>query len=115
VLTSWPPSSHRSLELCEVPSCFNRFTIIPIPKIPKLTGLNVYRPVALTSVAMKSFERLNLAYLKASTGPLLYPLQFAYKANRYVDNAVNMRQHFILKHLDRPWTYARIPLVDFSL
>ncbi len=64
---------NRSLELCEVPSCFKRSTIIPVPKKPKITGLNEYRPVALTSVAMKSFERLVLAYLKASTGPLLDP------------------------------------------
>ncbi len=39
---------NRSLELCEVPSCFKRSTIIPVPKKPKITGLNDYRPVALT-------------------------------------------------------------------
>ncbi len=44
---------NRSLELCEVPSCFKRSTIIPVPKKPKITGLNDYRPVALTSVVMK--------------------------------------------------------------
>ncbi|KAI3352068.1 hypothetical protein L3Q82_020883 [Scortum barcoo] len=33
-------------------------------------------PVALTSVVMKSFERLVLAHLKDITGPLLDPLQF---------------------------------------
>ncbi len=38
---------NRSLELCEVPSCFKRSTIIPVPKKPKITGLNDYRPVAL--------------------------------------------------------------------
>ncbi len=104
---------NRSLELCKVPSCFKRSTIIPVPKKPKITGLNDYRPVALTSVAMKSFERL-LAYLKASTGPLLDPLQFAYRANRSVDDAVNMGLHYILQHLDRPGTYVRILFVDFS-
>ncbi|KAK3524222.1 hypothetical protein QTP70_023587, partial [Hemibagrus guttatus] len=67
---------NRSLELCEVPACFKRSTIIPIPKKPKITGLNDHRPVALTSVVMKSFERLVLAYLKNITGPLLDPLQF---------------------------------------
>ncbi|KAL0162331.1 hypothetical protein M9458_041727 [Cirrhinus mrigala] len=72
---------NRSLELCEVPSCFKRSTIIPVPKKPKITGLNDYRPVALTSVVMKSFEKLVLAYLKDITGPLLGPLQFAYHAN----------------------------------
>ncbi len=105
---------NRSLELCEVPSCFKRSTIIPVPKKPKITGLNDYRPVALTSVAMKSFERLVLAYLKDTTGPLLDPLQFAYRANRSVDDAVNMGLHFILQHLDRPGTYVRILFVDFS-
>ncbi len=105
---------NRSLELCEVPSCFKRSTIIPVPKKPKITGLNDYRPVALTSVAMKSFERLVLAYLKDITGPLLDPLQFAYRANRSVDDAVNMGLHYILQHLDRPGTYVRILFVDFS-
>ncbi|KAI7793933.1 hypothetical protein IRJ41_009315 [Triplophysa rosa] len=96
---------NRSLELCTVPSCFKRSTIIPIPKKPKITGLNDYRPVALTSVVMKSFERLVLAYLKDIKEPLLDRLQFAYRANRSVEDAVNMGLHFVLKHLDRPGTY----------
>ncbi len=105
---------NRSLELCEVPSCFKRSTIIPVPKKPMITGLNDYRPVALTSVVMKSFEKLVLAYLKDITGPLLDPLQFAYRANRYVDDAVNMGLHYILQHLDKSGSYVRILFVDFS-
>ncbi len=104
----------RSLELCEVPSCFKCSTIIPIPKKSKIWGINDYRPVALTSVVMKSFEKLVLAHLKDITGPLLDPLQFAYRANRSVDDAVNMRLHYVLQHLDRPGTYVRILFVDFS-
>ncbi|KAI2661094.1 hypothetical protein H4Q32_030126 [Labeo rohita] len=105
---------NRSLELCEVPSCFKRYTIIPVPKKTKKTGLNDYRPLALTSLVMKSFEKLVLAYLKNITGPLPDPLQFAYRANRSVDDAVNMGLHFILQHLDRPGTYVRILFVDLS-
>ncbi|CAM4610534.1 unnamed protein product [Leuciscus chuanchicus] len=105
---------NRSLEQCKVPFCFKRSTIIPIPKKPKITGLNDYRPVALTSVAMKSFERLVLAYLKDITGPLLDPLQFAYRSNRSVDDVVNMGLHYTLQHLDKPGTYARILFMDFS-
>ncbi|KAK3547774.1 hypothetical protein QTP86_029917 [Hemibagrus guttatus] len=71
-------------------------------------------PSNLTSVVMKSFERLVLSYLKDITDPLLDPLQFAYKANRSVDDAVNMALHFILQHLDSPASYARILFVDFS-
>ncbi|KAL0158825.1 hypothetical protein M9458_046901 [Cirrhinus mrigala] len=59
-------------------------------------------------------EKLVLAYLKDITGPLLDPLQFAYRANRSVDDAVNIGLYFILQHLDRPGTYVRILFVDFS-
>ncbi len=104
---------NRSLELCEVPLCFKHSTIFPVPKKPKITRLNDYRPVALTSVVMKSFEKLVLAYLKDITGPLLDPLQFAYRANRSVDDAVNMGLHFILQHLDRPGTYVRTSVILF--
>nr|XP_049617809.1 uncharacterized protein LOC125993017 isoform X1 [Syngnathus scovelli]XP_049617810.1 uncharacterized protein LOC125993017 isoform X1 [Syngnathus scovelli] len=105
---------NRSLELCEVPSCFKSSTIVPVAKKPAITGTNDYRPVALTSVVMKSFERLVLNHLKDVTGPLLDPLQFAYRANRSVDDAVNMGLHYILQHLDTPGKYARILFVDFS-
>ncbi|KAK7898229.1 hypothetical protein WMY93_019082 [Mugilogobius chulae] len=103
-----------SLESCHVPACFKLSTIVPVPKKPRITGLNDYRPVALTSVVMKSFERLVLPHLKSFTSPLLDPLQFAYRANRSVDDAINLALHFILQHLDSPGTYARILFVDFS-
>ncbi len=48
------------------------------------------------------------------TGPLLDPLQFAYRATRSMDDAVNMGLHYVLQHLDRPGTYVRILFVDFS-
>ncbi|XP_075911483.1 uncharacterized protein LOC142906815 [Petromyzon marinus] len=105
---------NTSLETCHVPACLKSSTIIPVPKKLRPTGLNDYRPVALTSVVMKSFERLVLAHLKAITDPLLDPLQFAYRANRSVDDAVNMALHFTLQHLDAPASYARILFVDFS-
>ncbi|KAI2643773.1 putative RNA-directed DNA polymerase from transposon BS [Labeo rohita] len=89
-------------------------TCARVPKKPKITGLNDYRPVALTSVVMKAFEKLVLAYLKDITGPLLDSFQFAYRANRSVDDTVNMALHYILQHLDRTGNYARILFVDFS-
>ncbi|XP_061643355.1 GRIP1-associated protein 1 isoform X3 [Phyllopteryx taeniolatus] len=63
---------------------------------------------------MKSFECLVLDHLKSVTGPLLDPLQFAYRANRSADDAVNMGLDFILEHLDSAGTYVRILFVDFS-
>ncbi len=46
--------------------------------------------------------------------PWFCPLQFVYRANRSMDDAVNMGLHFILQHLDRPGTYVRILFVDFN-
>ncbi len=103
---------NRSLYLCKVPSCFKHSSIIPVPKKPKITGLNDYRSVALTSVAMKSFERLVLTYLKDTTGPLLDPLHFAHRANQSMDDAVNMGLHIILQHLDKQVNYVNL-FVDF--
>ncbi|KAK3509114.1 hypothetical protein QTP70_020225 [Hemibagrus guttatus] len=60
------------------------------------------------------FERLMLPHLKSITDPLLNPLQFAYRANKSVDHAINMALHFILQHLDSPGTYAGILFVEFS-
>ncbi|KAK3548134.1 hypothetical protein QTP70_004875 [Hemibagrus guttatus] len=106
---------NTSLETCHVPACFKTSAIVPVPKKTKITGLNDYRPVALTSVVMKSFEHLVLSYLKDITDPLLDPLQFAYRANRSVDDVVNMALHFILQHLDSPGSYARIQFLDHGL
>ena len=105
---------NASLELCRVPACFKASTIIPVPKKAKVTGLNDYRPVALTSVVMKVLERLVLAHLKNITDPVLDQLQFAYRANRSTEDAVNMALHHVLQHLDTTGNYARILFVDFS-
>ncbi len=63
---------------------------------------------------MKSFEKLVLAHLKDISGPLQDPLQFAYRANKSVDDAVNMGLNYVLQYLDRTGTYVRILFVDFS-
>ena len=42
-------------------TCFKQTTIVPVPK--NTTCLNNYRPVALTAVAMKCFERLVMAHI----------------------------------------------------
>ncbi|XP_072329131.1 uncharacterized protein [Scyliorhinus torazame] len=47
-----------SLLRSEVPTCFKKTTIIPVPKKNQAMCLNDYHPVALTSVVMKRFERL---------------------------------------------------------
>ena len=65
---------------------------------------------------MKTLERLALQFLKSIIDPLLDQFQFAYRNNRSVDDAVTIAigLFHVLKHLDSPNTYARIPFVDFS-
>ncbi|TWW53213.1 hypothetical protein D4764_0108750 [Takifugu flavidus] len=62
---------HRHLQLLPgvvpVPACLRTSTIVPVPKKPRITGLNDYRPVVLTSVVMKSLERLILPHLNIWT------------------------------------------------
>ncbi|XP_070182906.1 uncharacterized protein [Littorina saxatilis] len=87
-------------------------TIIPIPQKSHVTRLNDYRPVALTSVVMKVLERLVLKYLRAATNHVMDPLQFAYRANRSVDDAVALGLHYILQHLEQPRTPQRVRIND---
>ncbi len=103
---------NRSLAVAKSLHASNTPPSSPVPKKPKITGLNDYRSVALTSVAMTSFERLVLTYLKDTTGPLLDPLHFAHRANRSMDDAVNMGLHIILQHLDKQGNYVNL-FVDF--
>ena len=43
---------------CKVPACFKSAIFIPVPKKSNVSCLDNYRPVALTSIAMKVFERV---------------------------------------------------------
>ena len=103
-----------SLSQCKIPHCFKKSTIIPVPKKSTASCLNDYRPVALTSVVIKTLERLVVQFLKSIIDPLLDQFQFAYRNNRSVDDAVGIGLLHVLKHLDSPNTYARILFVDFS-
>ena len=97
-----------------IPSCFKHSTIVPVPKKAHVITANDYRPVALTSVVMKVFERIVQRYLQSKTDKLLDPFQFAYRANRCVEDAVSLMLHNVLTHLDSSNTYARLLFIDFS-
>jgi len=86
----------------------------PIPKKPRPTILNDFRPIALTSVAMKSMERLVLNRLLRQTSDQLDPLQFAYRHNRSVEDALITMLNLIFEHLERPKSYVRVLFADLS-
>ncbi|XP_041843488.1 uncharacterized protein LOC121641437 [Melanotaenia boesemani] len=66
-----------SLAQAVVPTCFKTTSIVLVLKHFNPVCLNDYRPVTLTSIIMKGFERLVLAHLKNSLPPTLDPHQFA--------------------------------------
>ena len=103
-----------SLQLCKVPKIFKFSNIVPVPKKLSPSVLNDYRPVALTSCIMKSFENIILNYIGSILSPDFDTFQFAYKKKRSIDDALTINCHEILKHLESKNSYARILFIDYS-
>ncbi len=64
---------NESLATSVVPTSFKKSIIIPVPKNNKPSCLNDYRPVALTSIIMKVFERLVKSHISSSI-PVIVPI-----------------------------------------
>ena len=105
---------NKSLLQSIVPTCFKESTIIPVPKKTKTICLNDYRPVALTPIIMKCFERLVKQFITSSLPDSLDPLQFAYRENRSTADAITLTLHTALSHLDQRNTYVRMLFIDYS-
>ncbi len=103
-----------SLSLSVVPSCFQKSTIVPIPKKKKITCLNDWSPVALTPIFSKCFEKLVREHICSVLPASLDPLQFAYRSNRSTDDAIAFTLHTALSHLENKNTYVRMLFVDYS-
>ncbi|KAI4883718.1 hypothetical protein NFI96_007205 [Prochilodus magdalenae] len=96
-----------SLAQSFVPSCFKTTIIVPLPKKSVVTCLNDYRPVALTPIVMKCFERIVMSHIQETIPDTLDPLQFVCHQNRSTDDAVNTAIHTALTHLEGKDTYVR--------
>ncbi len=86
----------------------------PIPKKNKITCLNDWRPVALTPIFSKCFEKLIRGPHLLCAACLTGPLQFAYRRNRSTDDAIAFTLHTALSHLENKNTYVRMLFVDYS-
>ncbi|KAI3354448.1 hypothetical protein L3Q82_018507 [Scortum barcoo] len=93
---------------------FPKSKTIYVPKKSAVTCLNDYRPVALTPVIMKCFERIVLKHIKDIIPAGLDQYQFTYRENRSTEDAVSIALHTALTHLQLPNTYVRMLFVDFS-
>ncbi|KAF7646089.1 hypothetical protein LDENG_00193790 [Lucifuga dentata] len=105
---------NTSLNQAIVPSCFKTATIIPVPKKSTITCLNDYRPVALTPIMMKCFERLIKQHMVSKLPSGFDPCQFAYRPNRSTEDAISSALHLSLQHLEERNTFVRMLFVDFS-
>ena len=105
---------NTSLTQAVVPSCFKAATIIPVPKKPNTTNLNNLRPVALTPIIMKCFERVVKDHIISKLPPSLDPFQFAYQPNRSTEDAISSALHLSLEHLEEKNTHVRMLFLDFS-
>lgn len=105
---------NRSLAEHSIPSIWKSSIICPVAKKSNPSTNNDYRPVALTSLVMKSFEKLVMAQLRADVGAHLDPQQFAYQPHRGVDDAVHTLLHGAIAHLEKPKSHVSLVFVDFS-
>ncbi|KAK3554577.1 hypothetical protein QTP70_025533 [Hemibagrus guttatus] len=103
-----------SLTQALVPTCVKSTTIIPLPKKNTVTCLNDYRPIPLTPIVMKCFERIVMSHIKRNIPTSLDPFQFAYRQNRSTEDAVNAAIHTALTHLEGNDTYVRMLFIDYS-
>ena len=106
---------NQSLQSHSIPTAWKNAHICPVPKPGKQPkSQNDYRPIALTSIAMKCLERIVLYFLKAQTRSHIDPNQFAYQQNRSVEDALLTLMHYAHTHLDSKGSYVRILFADFS-
>ena len=89
--------------------------ISPFPKESPLTECNQLRPISLTDIIMRIFERLVYkqqlsSVLKTAIGPD----QFAYKEGLNTTMALIKCQHHWMEWLDRDADFVRVFSFDFS-
>uniref|UniRef100_A0A671TU97 Reverse transcriptase domain-containing protein n=1 Tax=Sparus aurata TaxID=8175 RepID=A0A671TU97_SPAAU len=103
-----------SIDTGVVPCLWKKSLIVPVPKNNKPRELNDLRPVALTSTVMKCFEKIFLKQLLCEVSPLLDPNQFAYRAERGVEDALLTLTNNIYEHLEQAKSLVKIVFIGFS-
>ncbi len=105
---------NSSLSQAVVSTCLKSTSIIPVPKKSPVSCLNDYRPIALTPIMMKCFERLVMNHIKFSLPNTLDPFQLAYRPNRSMDDAISPTLHLSLTPLEKKDSYVRMLFIDFG-
>lgn len=82
--------------------------VVPVPKRSHPKNVNDFRPVALTSVLIKIFEKSVRSEILRRTEYALDPMQFAYMPHRVVEDATVTLLNLLFRHLDGKGTHARL-------
>lgn len=83
-----------------------------MPKQSNISCLNYYRPLALTPVVTKCFERLVLKRIKSTLPTHLDQHQYTYRTHRSTEDAIATTLHTVLTHIDQKGTYARMLFIS---
>ena len=105
----------RLLHLSSFPTCRRQANVTPIPKGPPSSSVANYRPISITSVLSKVFERLvsvRLGRFMERSG-VLPTTQFAYRKGLGTCDALLCVSHTIQSALESGQE-ARIVQIDFS-
>ena len=108
------PLFKQSVDIGVIPTIWKTSIVVPVPKMSSPSELNHFRPVALTSIVMKCFERLILSHILPHDQSQLDPYQFAYRSRRGTDDAIACLLHTLFKHMETAGNYARILFIYFS-
>lgn len=99
-----------------IPGWWKTYHLIPVPTKPVCTVLNDLRPVALTSIPMKTLERLVLSKLRPLITRLMKTHSSSHSGKRFCRwcNSVFFFDS-LYRHLDHiSGHFARVLFVDFS-
>ena len=87
----------------------------PIPKETNVSALDQLRPISVTDITVRLFERLILDFeLRKPVSCLIHSDQFAYKKDCGTENALLYNQHFWMRWLDGHSNFVRVLSFDFS-
>ena len=98
-----------SLKTSNVPQVWKSANLLPLPKKSPLNSCSQLRPISLTDIIMRLFER---CVYKTELAPAIRhkigPDQFAYKEGHNSTMALIKCQHTWLEWLDKEAKYVRV-------
>ena len=104
-----------SLVSQQVPKIWKTANVRPFPNDTNISALDQLRPISVTDIIMRLFERLILDFkLRKLASCFIHSDQFAYKKDCGTETALLRNQHFWMRWLDGHSNFVRVLSFDFS-